>query len=179
MRLFIAVDFPGEVKDVLSRCVGRLREASARGNFTRRENLHLTLAFVGETADAAPVRRAMEAVAQPPFELEIDGFGRFRRPGGDIYWLGFVPNPALASVRACLCTSLRAQGFVPEDRPFSPHLTLGRQVVPRPDFDREAFGAAVPPVRMTVKKLSLMRSDRPGGVLTYTEVDSRVLTAPY
>lgn len=178
MRLFIAIGFPGEIQDGLFGCVRRLREASARGSFTRRENLHLTLVFIGEMADDTPVRRAMEAVKAPPFELELGGFGRFRRPGGDIYWLGVVPSPALAAVQSSLCASLRARGFASEDRPFTPHLTLGRQVILRPGFDRAAFEAAVPPMRMTVEKLSLMRSDRPGGVLTYTEIASRPLTAP-
>lgn len=178
MRLFIALRFSEEIKDAIAGCIRRLRESSARGSFTRRENLHLTLVFIGETADDATARRAMGAVEAPPFELELGGFGRFRRPGGDIYWLGIEPSPTLTAMQAGLCASLRAQGFVPEDRPFTPHLTLGRQVVLRPGFDRAAFEAAVPPMRMTADRLSLMRSDRPGGVLTYTEIASRPLTAP-
>lgn len=174
MRLFIAVNFQNEVKDSLCGCIERLKENSVRGNFTRRENLHLTLAFLGETPRADSAKRAMDAAAGVPFELSIGGFGRFRR-GGDIYWVGVEHSAALTALQASLCGELRREGFSLETREFKPHLTLGREVSLVPGFDREAFARAIPPMHMRVEKISLMKSERLNGRLTYTELYAKQL----
>ena len=61
MRLFAAIRFSPAVEEALWAAVGDLRCRGA-GTFTRRENLHLTLAFLGETADAAAAEAAVEAL---------------------------------------------------------------------------------------------------------------------
>ncbi|MDR1042323.1 MAG: RNA 2',3'-cyclic phosphodiesterase, partial [Clostridiales Family XIII bacterium] len=49
MRLFIAINFSEEIKDALCETIADLRDASRRGRYTHRDNLHLTLAFIGES----------------------------------------------------------------------------------------------------------------------------------
>lgn len=75
MRLFIAVNFDEKTKASLMGAVQKLKESSSAGNFTRPENLHLTLVFIGETKDAAAVKEAMEQVRGLPFALRIKGLG--------------------------------------------------------------------------------------------------------
>nr|WP_319488862.1 RNA 2',3'-cyclic phosphodiesterase [uncultured Caproiciproducens sp.] len=175
MRLFISINFNEQIKDSLYGCIQTLKEGSLRGNFTRRENLHLTLAFLGETSKAGSAKQAMDAAAGDPFELSIGGFGRFPRGGGDIYWIGVENSAALNSINSRLCTALRREGFSIETRAFRPHLTLGREVLPADGFDRNAFVRSIPPMSMNVEEISLMKSEKVGGRLTYSEVYAKQL----
>lgn len=165
MRLFIAVQLSSPVKDTLCQAIESLKKRSLQGNFTRRENLHLTLAFLGETTRLAAAKRVLDELElPPPFSLTISGLGRFRREGGDIWWAGAEPNDALSDLATQLMARLERTGFPVEKRLFKPHLTLGRQVVlqGRPE--------ELPPVKMEVDRISLMKSERLAGTLTYTEV---------
>lgn len=168
MRLFIAVNFGGETKRNIIAVQERLREAG-RGNFSRPENLHLTLAFLGEVApDRVPaVRQAMDQTAIRPLALRFDHVGCFQRGGGDIWWIGFAENEALLEMRKELCGRLSAAGFVLESRRFSPHVTLAREVRLHRQPDRRALLGA--PFSAHADAVSLMLSERIGGRLVYTE----------
>ena len=63
MRLFIAILLSDEMKDALTEAQNELYDRGVRGNYTPEENMHLTLAFIGEYPDAAPVLDALSAVA--------------------------------------------------------------------------------------------------------------------
>ena len=94
MRLFIAINFGENELDAFEAARDRLRERAGRANYSRRENLHLTLAFLGEQPQARlpDARAAMLAAAagSQPFTLRFERSGRFRREGGDIWWLSLI-----------------------------------------------------------------------------------------
>ena len=140
-------------------------------------NLHLTLIFIGEAgpAEQAKAIQVMDQVNVTPFCLALKGFGRFRRSGGDICWLGIEPNPMLQSLHAQLHEGLRAAGFSLEMQEYKPHLTLGRQVVLPGDFDPSAFAGNLKPLSVPVSQFSLMQSVRIQGVLHYVPVYTQVL----
>ncbi len=172
MRLFVAICFPEDVKDQLAGIVKDLSDQAA-GNFTRRENFHLTLAFLGETPRLRAIQAAMKQVeGSGAFSMELANLGRFRRTGGDIYWMGISPCPPLAALQKRLAKSLQGAGFSLEERSFSPHLTLGREVKPGANFDRDTFSGAMPRLKVPVEKICLMESRREAGVLVYREVSS-------
>lgn len=160
MRLFVAVRFSPEIKTALLETVSALRRAGS-GNFTRPENLHLTLAFLGETEDLAGAEAALEeSVTGGPFLLTVGGLGSF----GDLFWVGVGENLPLKALALGVQDALRRRGFSIERRSWKPHVTVARQYRgPRPRFD-------VPAQTMTVCRVSLMRSQRVNGTLTYTEV---------
>lgn len=168
VRLFIAVNFDDAVKRRILAVQQRLREA-AQGSFSRPENLHVTLAFLGEVPvqKAGAARRAMDRTGVVPLELTFDRVGFFHRDGGDIWWVGPAENPALLRLQRELCGNLLAEGFRLEERRFSPHITLARQVRLRREVDSGAIAGA--PFDASVNAVSLMRSERLNGVLTYTE----------
>lgn len=170
MRLFLAVGFDTEIRDALCEAIRRLRACCESGRFTERENLHLTLVFLGEVPAGRVgfVKEAMEQARIPAFMLCIGGVGFFRRPGGDICWAGVERSGALAAAYGELCGKLAEKGFGVEKRPYRPHLTLGREIVLKEDCRSGAFD--VPPMKMKVEAVSLMRSDRPEGKLKYTEI---------
>ena len=78
MRLFIAINFDGEALDDLVRLQTELRDCGAEGNFTRPENLHLTLAFIGEYGNPDDVLDVMEIVPFRPIPLKVEGLWHFR-----------------------------------------------------------------------------------------------------
>lgn len=175
MRLFFAVTFPSEIKDRLCAVMENLRPCCAEGRFTLRENLHLTLVFLGEIPNEKlpAVQAAMEATSADPFPLHIGGMGCFRRNGGDLYWAGVERTQPLCSLYDSLSAELQKRGFTAESRTYRPHLTLVRQAVLTEGCDRSAF--TVPVMKMNVEKFSLMKSERVGGRLLYTEIGSKNL----
>lgn len=172
MRLFIAINFDEEIKAALDKAVQRLKDASAAGNFTRAENLHLTLVFIGETTDVPAVKKAMMQVHGLPFDLKIKNLGKFGRGGKDLYWLGVDRCAALAEIQRTLSEALREKGFAIEQREYRPHLTLGREVVLLKNFDKKTFEKACGTITQEVKTIDLMKSERVGGRLTYTKIFS-------
>ncbi len=166
MRLFIAIRFSEEILDTLLRAQEKLRTAGARGNFSSRENLHLTLAFIGESDDVLTLRRVIDRTAGKAFPLAVSGAGRF----GALWWAGVEKNPELEALAARLREGCRKAGFRIDEKPFRAHVTLARELkyetTPRLD---------VPRTLMTVSRVSLMKSERIGGKLTYTEVYGRDL----
>jgi 2'-5' RNA ligase len=175
MRLFTAILLDEKIRDGLYRAEMDLKEASLRGNFTLRENLHLTLVFIGETDRSGDAAHALDAVSAAPFTLCFQGIGCFSRPGGGLYWAGARKNPELEGIYRMLFNALSERGFQPENRAFKPHLTLGREVTLKDGFDLRTFSESLPVLEMTVKKISLMKSERIGGKLTYTEIHSTAL----
>ncbi|HWQ78861.1 MAG TPA: RNA 2',3'-cyclic phosphodiesterase [Anaerovoracaceae bacterium] len=172
MRLFIAINLSDEIKDYLTAAICELKNHASKGNFTRRENLHLTLVFLGELSADQPsaVKSAMNRVNGEPFRLSFSGFGRFKRNGRDIHWVGVEKSEALFSIQKQLSVELEKAGFSLEDRAYSPHLTLGREVR-LTDPSVNIYGS-LPAVKaeMDATRISLMKSERVNGILAYTEI---------
>lgn len=168
MRLFIAINFDQETKQNIIAVQRRLRELG-RGNFSRPENLHLTLAFLGEVAPGrvAVIRRLMDNLNVHSLRLVFDHVGYFQRKDGDIWWLGLEPNKALLALQKELYHRLTDAGFQLDNRPFSPHITLARKVVLDKEADRNKLIGA--PFATKADTVSLMLSERIAGQLTYTE----------
>ena len=124
-RLFVAVDLPEGVKDLL---VG-VREAIPGARWVPREQLHLTLRFIGDTQEplASRVQELLAEVHGGPFPLTLAGTGHFpprREPR--VLWVGLHPSPPLLDLQRQMETALQRAGIPAEGRPFSPHLTLAR-----------------------------------------------------
>lgn len=166
MRLFVAIRFSPAVEQALWAAVGDLRRRGM-GTFTRRENLHLTLAFIGETDRLEDAKAALaELAGSGTLRLEAGGpLGRF----GDLWWAGVRGGPQLEALAGAVQTALRDRGFSIERRPWKPHVTLVRR------WRGPAPETAVAPAAMTAAAVSLMRSDRIDGRLIYTEVFSVTL----
>lgn len=107
MRLFIAIHFSSEIKNTLLSAIEELKEQTVSGNFTSPENLHLTLAFIGESDRVSEIRTVIDRCAAPPFEMAVAGTGHF----GNIYWAGIERNPKLKALAESLQAELRQSGF--------------------------------------------------------------------
>ena len=160
MRLFVAILLSEEMKAALTDAQNAMFDRGVRRSFSPAENLHLTLAFIGDYPDAQPVLDALSTVRFTPFEIALDGVGRF----GELWWAGLRDSAPLTAVARRVRRAL-AEGGIPFDRKrFSPHITLIRRA------SRDAAGIRVAPAGMRVRAISLMRSDRGKNGMRYTEL---------
>ena len=166
MRLFVAIHFSKEVKSVLLSAIDELKAQAETGNFTSPNNLHLTLAFIGESDNVSAIRGAIDRCAVPPFDMAVSGGGHF----GNLYWVGIENNPKLKALAENLQNDLRKSGFDIEDRAYKPHITIARQLEANRPVSINVNRTA-----MIVSRISLMKSERINGRLTYTEVYGREL----
>jgi 2'-5' RNA ligase len=129
-RCFVAIDLGEPARSAAIEYLERLRATIGGVAWTRPENLHLTLKFLGDVAATcipSMTERLRLAVAETPaFTLEVGGVGAFpslARP--QTIWIG-VTSPALLPLAAIVESACEAEGFERERRAFQPHLTLGR-----------------------------------------------------
>lgn len=135
-RTFIAIELGDAARAALARQIARLRGELPGVHWVDPASLHLTLAFLGELDDArldqARAAAAQAAAAAPPFALHLAGLGTFGRPDAPrVIWAGVGGDlDPLRRLHASLWAGLAAVGFAPDERAFSPHLTLARLRTP-------------------------------------------------
>ena len=166
MRLFIAIRFPENIKDALSDTIKDLRAQGVSGNFSRTENLHLTLAFLGKVGFPESVCGAMDKVSAAPMRLELERGGSFK----DLYWVGLKESPALKDYVRKLRAQLRNDGIWFDSKAFNPHITILRRA-----RNAEGVKIYVRNEAFTANRISLMKSERIDGKLVYTEIYSKKL----
>ncbi len=127
MRLFLALVPP----PTLRRRLGELADtahALCGGRRPPDENLHLTLAFLGDVSEATTAELVdwVGRLTVPPGEWQLDAWGHFRRPG--IVWVGGqAPDPALSALHERLWDALEDFGLVGRSAHYLPHVTLLRR----------------------------------------------------
>lgn len=170
MRLFIAINFDDSTKGKIIEVQNRLR-ALGKGRFSVPENLHLTLAFLGEISEdrIGDIKAAMDRVDVPVQTLVFERVGCFRRDS-ELWWIGLKKTPALMRLQQELSDALTDAGFRLEKRSFKPHITLAREMhIGQADPKKLLLRA----FDTKVNAMSLMLSHRPNGKLTYTELYRR------
>ena len=161
MRLFVAVRLGRAFESALMRIQNGMRTAGIRGNYSKPENLHITLAFIGEYGDPQKALDAVKSVKFEPFDIKLSRLGSF--PG--IFWAGIDGCDRLNKCADDVRAALSERGIQYDRKKFSPHITLIRQP------DKAAYPKiAVPDTKMTVGRISLMRSDRGPNGMVYTEI---------
>ena len=160
MRLFVAICMSDGMKDALLDAQNALYDRGVRGRFTPEENMHLTLAFIGDYPEAGPVLEALSGLAFSPFELTLEGLGCF----GDLWWAGLKDSAALEALARKVRRTLAEQGIPFDRKRFSPHVTLLRRASGKLPV------TALRPASMRVEAFSLMRSDRGKNGMIYTEL---------
>jgi len=171
MRLFIAINFNKDTHSRLLALQDELRSNSERGRFCLPENLHLTLVFLGEcnAGQADKVKAIMDTISFEPTDLVIDRIGRFKRNGSDLWWAGVKENMALSKLHLYLTDNILATGFALEKRKYTPHITLGREIV------TDITPKQIDPFGEMVSKVDLMKSERVNGKLVYTVSHTKYL----
>jgi RNA 2',3'-cyclic 3'-phosphodiesterase len=134
MRLFVAVELPEDVKDALTA----LRTNLDGVRWTKREQFHLTLRFIGDgitQTQFEAIKSALSDVRSERFEMRLQGVGRFppnlNRPPR-VLWAGIARHPSLTKLYQHVDSALTSVGVAPDDHDFNPHITLGRAEVRDP-----------------------------------------------
>jgi len=125
LRLFIAIDFPEEIKKGLSSLCYGLPGAK----WVDITQVHLTLRFIGEVDGGIfrDIRSVLEDVGFEEFSLLVKGLGCFPpRKDPRILWAGLEKSDEMSSLKKKIDSQLRRIGIEPEKRKFSPHITLAR-----------------------------------------------------
>jgi RNA 2',3'-cyclic 3'-phosphodiesterase len=138
MRLFVALEIPGDVRTGVAALIARLKPLCRAARWARPEGMHVTLKFIGhEIADAdaeklAAARAALATVKSgEPVDIQYRGIGFFpdaRRPR--VVWCGVHASANLARLAAGIESALAPLGIPAEARAFVPHLTLARFKTP-------------------------------------------------
>lgn len=135
MRLFIAIEIPDDLK----KMIGRLKADIPGARWVPAEQIHLTLAFLGEVevAGVMLLDKELGRIQLPAFSLCFSGTGCFpgrHRPR--VLWIGVEPNQHLQTLAAVVREAVLACCIPQEERPFSPHITLARlKLPPSREFD--------------------------------------------
>jgi 2'-5' RNA ligase len=133
LRAFIAIELPSQLQDALEKQTARLRQSLGDDlvRWISTQNMHLTLKFMGNIA-ASHVEFIKQLITQTAdshsqFDLQISGIGSFpNSKRARILWAGIHAPAVLASLQKSLEAGTARLGYENEERPFSPHLTLGR-----------------------------------------------------
>ncbi len=130
MRLFVGIPLPDHVKDAV---YGEIQRWQARVNgikFVERENLHITLKFIGEVDDgrAKNIAAALRSVEARQFDVEVRGIGAFPNPArARVIWAGVGKGfEEIVALSREIDEILAKEGVPRESKEFHPHVTMGR-----------------------------------------------------
>jgi RNA 2',3'-cyclic 3'-phosphodiesterase len=162
---------PTEVRNGLFRAASDL-PASKDFRLVGQEKVHLTLKFLGEVAEDEldRVKRALEPIREnhEPFEVTTSDFGAFpSAKRARILWIGIEEGSRrLSTVASDVENLLEPVGFERENRPYVPHLTLGRARARRTRLD--STRTPPPNLRFTVSGVELVESASGKNGVTYS-----------
>jgi len=132
MRLFVALALPDGVAQSLMLIQGGVPGA----RWQAREQLHLTLRFIGEVdgRDAAMLDDALTAIHAPAFDLQLHAVGQFGNKQPHSLWAAVRRNELLEHLQRKVDNAIRRVGQPQDAHKFVPHVTLAR--LRHPDLDR-------------------------------------------
>ncbi len=183
LRSFIAVEIPTEIQNAIAHSLAFLQKALPKPliRWVAPQNVHLTLKFLGDVSPANLERMAevlkIEANTHEAFSMTVGDMGAFPNPRrARVIWIGLDAPPSLATLNRGVEAASATLGYAAENRPFSPHLTVGRvgQSASVTDLNKihEALSAEKVGLLGTVqvKAIHIFKSDlRPGGSV-YTQL---------
>lgn len=167
MRLFISINFDEKTKENILLVQKRLR-ILGKGRFASPNNLHLTLAFLGEVPEERlqELEILMDEIVVPEMQLTFCEVGTFRNES-ELWWIGIRQNEKLMQLQSELVAKLKVAGFTPDSKRFRPHITIAREMhigsIDRKYLLQSSFSC-------NVSQISLMLSSRSDGKLIYTEL---------
>ncbi len=131
IRAFLALPADDHVVQRIGNVQRALQDAHADVRWESLDKVHITLKFLGETSHETLIKLAeqLESILRSfhPFEITYVGVGVFPSSSHPrIIWVGTEPNDLLISMQTSIENSCQVLGFKKEDRPFHPHVTIGR-----------------------------------------------------
>ena len=161
MRLFIAIELSDPMKKALVGVMHEMKKQGVNGSFIPMQNLHMTLAFIGESNQVDEIRQVMDSIPLEKARLSFSEFGWFK----DLMWIGIKGNQKIKKYVADLRKALKDASIPCDTEKFEPHVTILRNLK-----GKKPAGLTVPKEDMMITKISLMRSDYKDGKRVYREI---------
>jgi 2'-5' RNA ligase len=126
MRLFIAIPLAHAVIEELSQISHRLRSDADGLRWASPDSWHITLQFLGETSGEqyGCIVPRLHVLESPVAPISLQGLDIFDRAG--VFFAGVIVSPELLTLQHLVNAATAPCGFIPESRPFHPHVTLAR-----------------------------------------------------
>ncbi len=177
IRAFIGIDFPDDIKSRILEYQQSLRKYASKGRWKYVDNFHLTLKFLDEinTSQKEKLDEAMKTMVHniKPFSLSISDLGIFKgKKDIRVLWLrlsGDIPN--LKALQKIIDDMLEPIGFQPEKRSYTPHITIGQDILFKWGFDKiksEVIKPDFSPIK--VENIYLFKSEQIQNKRVYTKV---------
>ena len=177
LRSFIAVEIPAEIQSAIAHSIASFKKTLPKPliRWVAPQNVHLTLKFLGDVSPANLERLAeaikVEAASHEIFSMSVGGLGAFPTHGrARVIWIGLDAPPALAALQRGVDAVAAKLGYPTEERPFSPHLTIGRVAQNASASDLQRIHAALDATKVgilgtvRVQAVHIFKSDlQPGG----------------
>jgi 2'-5' RNA ligase len=130
VRLFVALEIPEELRRALTAFIDTVRDVARGSRWVRAEGLHVTLKFIGEMpSEKVPdlERELAHVHLSTAVDVCIRGGGFFpNERRSRVFWIGVEASPNLAELAAAVDANTKKLGVAPENRAYSPHVTLAR-----------------------------------------------------
>jgi 2'-5' RNA ligase len=126
MRLFVGIPLADQVRDEIAAMVAQLRRPADDLRWTAPEAWHITLQFLGNAGaeQLECLKAQLNDVRSAPVAVQLGAVGAFERAG--VVFVDVDPGPELVGLHQQVTAATAKCGFVPEERPFHPHITLAR-----------------------------------------------------
>jgi 2'-5' RNA ligase len=166
MRIFIGINFSKSVKNELSVVSDELKRISKKGRIIPRDNMHITMAFIGEVTegDLGLIIDAIEDTHIKEFEIYTDGMDLFKGKRGAVCYLKFKENKDILELNHRLKNQLSIRGINFDKKSFIPHITIGRDILV--DYE-ELLKLNFDSLRIKVSCINLMETININGKLQY------------
>ncbi|MBP5356764.1 MAG: RNA 2',3'-cyclic phosphodiesterase [Clostridia bacterium] len=172
MRTFIAINIPTTIKDTIVNEMSILRKEHP-ANYSKPENLHLTLCFIGEISEkeVPSIKEALTEINLSSFDWQIEKYSYFKMSSKGILTRKIITGREMYDYQKQLIDTLIRKGFSIERRKFFPHITIAREIdLFKLNFTSLNEGLTFP--RIITNKVDLMVSERINGKLFYRSIFS-------
>jgi 2'-5' RNA ligase len=127
MRLFVGIDIDEAIRQRIAEFMESVRDAASKARWVKPETFHITLKFIGETENDQEIKRVLEQVKKPGFDVRFGGSGFFpTAKSARVFWVGIEADDRLPARAAAVDEAVAPSGFARETQRFKPHLTLAR-----------------------------------------------------
>jgi RNA 2',3'-cyclic 3'-phosphodiesterase len=129
MRIFIGIDLAPDVRSRIERFIEGVQAFAPEARWMRPESLHITLKFIGEQQpqQIAAITDRLRRIEGRAMQIHVHGYGFFpNAKSARVFWIGIHADPELTQLAKRIDEAAAELGVTPEERPYSPHLTLAR-----------------------------------------------------
>lgn len=177
MRVFLAIEFPEEIKETLLQKINLYKRSFPEFKWIKKQSLHLTLKFIGETKDSSipeiynQLKDAFQNIQ--PFDLSTTQLGFFpSAKRARVFYLDLQKSVSLHNCYTIIEEKMNALGIEKEKRHFQPHITLARiknKTLSKDESDKILY-EKIPKMLINVQEIVLMQSELLTSAARYTPV---------